>query len=193
MMPYGLFSQLVMIVVSIAMVITYIRPAFTEMTDTQNTIAVYQEEITKVAQVNENLQVLVGKIEEVSSDDKRRLLAFMPDSVDTIAVPRDIQAIADDVGVLVRDISYEGPIKIPPSIDGTFDTKTPEQHIFEFSFESSYNQLKQILKAFEENRYPLEVAEMDVTKTEGGFLNVSMRIVSYDSVAPVIEIEPALQ
>jgi hypothetical protein len=193
MMPYGLFAQVVMIAVSVAMIFTYIKPSFTQMTDTQNTITVYQEEISKVAQVNEKLQSLVGEMEGVSSDDKKRLLAFMPDSVDTIAIPRDIQAIADDVGVLVRDISYEGPIKILPSVDGTTDPSIPEQHIFELSFESSYGQLKQVLKAFEENRYPLEVSKLDITKTEGGFLNVAMQIISYDSVAPAVEVEPALQ
>lgn len=192
-MPYGLFAQVVMIAVSVAMIFTYIKPSFTQMTDTQNTITVYQEEISKVAQVNEKLQSLVGEMEGVSSDDKKRLLAFMPDSVDTIAIPRDMQAIADDVGVLVRDISYEGPVKITPSVDGTIDPTIPEQHIFELSFESSYGQLKQVLKAFEENRYPLEVSELDITKTEGGFLNVSMQIISYDSVAPAVEVEPALQ
>lgn len=192
-MPYGLFSQLVMIAVSIAIIFTYIKPSFTQMTDTQDTIAVYQEEIAKVAQVNEKLQFLVQEMEGVSSDDKKRLLAFMPDAIDTIAVPRDIQAVADDVGVLVRNISYEGPVKAVPTIDGTIDETKPEQHVFEFSFESSYGQLKQVLQAFEENRYPLEIAEMDVTKTEGGFLNVAMKITTYDRVAPAIEAEPALQ
>lgn len=192
-MPYGLFSQVVMIAVSVAMIFTYIKPSFTQMTDTQNTIAVYQEEISKVADVNQKLQSLVGEVEGVSSDDKKRLLAFMPDSVDTIAVPRDIQAIADDVGVLVRDISYKGPVKITPSVDGTIDPSIPEQHTFELSFESSYGQLKQVLKAFEENRYPLEVSELEITKMEGGFLNVFMRVISYDSVTPAVEVEPALQ
>lgn len=195
MIPYGLFSQISLIVISVAILFTYIKPSFEVMGDTQDKILTYQEEIAKVSLVNQKLQALVSDVESVSSEDHRRLLAYMPDSVDSVSVPRDLQAIASEANVLVRSIEYEGPMKetVVGVEAAVAESNQSERHTFKLSFEGSYDQIKRILQSLEANHYPLEVREMTITKVEGGFLNVDMNIMTYDSMLPSVDAVPALQ
>ena len=193
MIPYGLLSQISLIVIAGALTITYIKPTFTTISDVQDKISTYQEEKTKVAAVNQTLATLVNDVDSVSLDDHKRLLTYMPDEVDTIAVPRDIEAIATDAGVLIRNIDYEGALKVPTSAEGLSDQNTAEPHSFIIQFEGSYEQLKKILSSFEQNHYPLEVTEMEVRKKEGGFLDTTVKLITYDRTPPPTGVQPALQ
>ncbi len=192
MIPYGLLSQISLIVVAAALTMTYIKPMFVKISDVQDKIALYQEEKDKVAVVNQTLTTLVQQVNSVPLEDQKRLLIYMPNTVDTIAVPRDIQAIASEAGVLVRGITYEGPIAVAV-VEGQSASNTPEPHAFTIEFESSYEQLKAMLSSFEQNHYPLEVSEMEVRKLEGGFISTSIKFITYDHRPPVVEAQSALQ
>lgn len=201
MIPYGLFSQTLFILLSIALVFTYIKPTLTEIDATQDKIETYMTEIDKVSTVNAKLASLVSSYDSISQSDRLRLLAYMPDEVDTIAVPRDLNAIATQAGVIVRGIEYGGSLKggdnqvvsdltvfdpsVAPAPEQT--SKEPEGHMFTLEFEGSYAQLKSILTMMEENAYPLEIHEMNINRTEGGFLTVKMDIVTYDRILPAPE------
>ena len=193
MIPYGLLSQISLIVIAAALTMTYIKPMFVKISDIQDKIALYQQETQKVSAVNQTLATLVQQVNSVPLEDQKRLLTYMPDAVDTIAVPRDIEAIGAKAGVAIRSISYEGPVAVPVDLTDPTSSSAPEPHSFVVDFESSYGQLKEMLSYFEQNHYPLEVSEMEVRKIEGGFISTTIKLITYDRNLPVVEVQPALQ
>lgn len=207
MIPYGLFSQTLFLLLSVALVFTYIKPTFSEIDATQDKIETYEQEIEKVSAVNDKLANLVAGYDNISQTDRLKILTYMPDEVDTIAVPRDLYAIGTQAGVIIRQIEYIGSTKdenadvasdvllFDPEVapDPVVSAGTePEGHRFEMSFEGSYAQVKTVLALMEENVYPLEVHELDISRSEGGFLTVKLSIITYDSVPPQV-IEAAIQ
>lgn len=206
MIPYGLFSQILFMLLSVTLVFTYIKPAFSEIDATQDKIETYVTEIDKVSLVNSKLASLVSAYNNTSQSDRLKLLTYMPDEVDTIAVPRDLFAIATQAGVIVRNIEYGGSLDdedgevssdlmlFDPAAEPipTVPSNESEKHLFTMSFEGSYAQVKTVLSLLEENAYPLEVHQMDVSRSEGGFLTVEMDIVTYDRTLPV-PVEAAIQ
>ena len=206
MIPYGLFSQILFLLLSIALVMTYIRPAFSEIDATQDKIETYSQEIDKVSAVNSKLASLMSSYSNISQSDRLKLLTYIPDEVDTIGVPRDLFAIATQAGVIIRGIEYGGSLNgensgVSSDISlfdpaaapvATTPTSVPEMHLFSVDFEGSYAQVKTVLSSMEENAYPLEIHTMDITRSEGGFLTVKMEIVTYDSTLPVPD-EAAIQ
>ena len=188
MIPKGLFAQIAMVVVSIAIIITYVEPAFSEIGEVQDNIAVYKTEREKVSKVNDQLNALLETQKSVSLVDQNKLLTYMPDAenIDTIAVPRDLALIALQAGVLYRNASYVGTadVKKSPKSDeqssapGTL-AELPKPYRFSFTVEGTYNQLKNLFRLLEQNHYPLEVTELSVQKIEGGFLNVDMQLTTY--------------
>jgi hypothetical protein len=197
MIPYGLFTQFLLLIFSGLLAFTYIKPTVADISQAQAKIETYNQEINKVSSVNNTLSSLVLEYNNISSTDRMKLLTYMPDAVDTIAVPRDISAIAQKTGLLVRQISYKGPFQSTGdvvSFDGVMQTSdlAPEPHSFTVLLEGSYAQLKEMLLLMESNAYPLEVNKLSVTEGEGGFLVVDMEVITYDLITPSI-IEPALQ
>jgi hypothetical protein len=198
MMPTGLFSQIALVALSVGVIFMYVKPALDEVKKTQDAISVYETEYTKVYQVNEKLNRLFNSLNVVNLDDKQKLLTYMPDVVDTVAVPRDIKAITDKEAVILRQIKYVG-LKQKEIDNGYIDPlltsqpigqALPEAHVFLLNFEGSYGQVKAVLRNLEQNAYPLEVHNLAIEKSDGGFLNVTMDLITYDRItppAPVIE------
>lgn len=179
MMPKGLVTQLGMVAVSIGIVITYIQPAFGEVEDIQNNIATYKTERDKVVTVNSRLSELMSDMGSVSNDDQRRLLTYMPDSIDEIAVSRDLLLITLQAGILYKDVKYGGLGDRKGKKGSQAAEVSSQPHVFMLSVEGTYEQLKNLFRLLEQNNYPLEVQEVSIGKLEGGFLSAEIRLVTY--------------
>jgi len=197
MIPKGLFAQIAMVVVSIAIIITYVEPAFGEIGEVQDSIAVYREEREKVSQVNAQLSSLLQTQKSVSLVDQNKLLTYMPDkeNIDTIAVPRDLALIALQAGVLYRSAAFAGTTDAPQSTTDQASTpgaltELPKPYNFTFAVEGTYTQLKNLFRLIEQNHYPLEVTELSIQNIEGAFLSVDMQLTTYahQSALPANEI-----
>ena len=192
MIPSGLFSQIALIILSIGIIFTYIKPAFGDITALQEQISVYQEERGKVASVNASLEQKLQIIDTVFSADKDRLVNYLPDLIDPLVVMRDIDTIADLSGVIVSDVVDNGPVEeaIEESIDpyAVYDPYAPVvdslsggpyAYSFALTVNGSYNQLKDLVELLEQNNYPLEIRELNIQASEGGFLNGEFLLYSY--------------
>lgn len=175
MSPKGLVTQLGMIAMSIAIIATFIRPVFADITAMQDDIAVYQKESTMVTQVNSDLTALVEKLESVTTDDDRRLNTYLPNKVDVIAVERDLSIISQLAGVLYVSSDYSG-------VDNSqLSDNESQKSNFSLSVEGTYGQLKSLFGLLAANHYPLEVTRLSIDRGEGGFLsaNISLAVYSY--------------
>ena len=72
MIPKGLFTEIIMIGLVVGIVFTYIRPSFADITKIQDDIMLYQTEREKVSAVNDTLESMVAKMDEVSIGDKEK-------------------------------------------------------------------------------------------------------------------------
>lgn len=189
MIPKGLFSQIALILLSLLIIFTYVKPSLLTTKTIQDKITLYQQQRLKISTVNDKLEKLKSTVDAVNEDDKHRLLTYMPNTVDTIAVPRDISFITNQAGVIVKDIKYAGPLKhIVGEATNMPLEGTPDIHIFNLRVEGSYDQIKQLLAFFEENTYPLEVHELKIVKKEGGFLDADMQVYTYNRAFPAKEV-----
>ena len=66
MMPTGLFSQIALIILSLGIIFTYIKPALGEIGTLQDNIAVYQTERQKVTDVNQKLERVASAVNSIS-------------------------------------------------------------------------------------------------------------------------------
>ncbi len=209
MIPKGLFAQIGLLLLAVGIIFTYIRPTFEEIGQTQDEILTYQTEIEKVTMVNQKLMSMVATIDSTTIDDRQRLLAYMPNTVDILLVPRDIQTIVERTGGILDSVSYDGVRNDESSQDnsGTTNAYTntnqqaaggqfantssvstvsekPTAHAFSVSFAGNYQQVKNFLSALETNHYPLEVHQLTLSPAEGGFLNAELELVTYSHLDP---------
>lgn len=194
MIPKGLFSQIALLVIGAAIVITYIRPMFDEIQNNQDQIATYQSERGKVESFNQALADRLRIIDEVFAADRERLLTYMPDQVDPIAVMRDLESIAEANNVIVESISDNGSLQRDRSQRSVYtdanqsDSRNagPYAYSFGMSVTGSYEQIKAMLDRLDRNQYPLQVQLLEMTGEEGGFISASLNILTYSNL-PTVE------
>lgn len=182
----NLFIHVVMIGLSVGVVIMFVQPTFSEIGELQNDIAVYQTEYRKVSEVNNQLSSLIDVLDQVVTDDKRRLLTYMPDEVDAIGVVRDLSLISNEAGVLYLSAVSNGPKDILDDVDEATTFIQPKEHLFELNVEGSYRQFKNLFTLLEQNNYPIEVQNVAILQKDGGFLsmNVSLSVYAYQDSVP---------
>lgn len=199
MMPKGLFSQIVILVVAVGIVIAYVVPQFETIAETQDTIGIYKEEREKVVAVNSQLSNFVSQIESISVDDQRRLVTYIPETVDPIAVQRDIQNIILSSDTSYITVAYEGEREASrenPAGEGADSASNPVTeptviHDFTFEVEGTYTQMKGLLALFEQNNYPLDFTDLEIEQLEGGFMSMSGTLTTY-AYGPVTEADDSI-
>jgi len=187
--------QLFMIVVSVGIVILFIMPTIDEFRATQDQIAQYEAETIKVVQVTELLEQQINTIENLPIDGRQALDRFVPNTIDEIAVMRDIESIVERVGLSVARLEYspageEGgapvvdtgeEISVDPNLAG-LTTST-----FSLGVITDYATLKQLLAALESNNYQFLVREAAIAPAaENGSLDVTLRLEVYTMKAGTI-------
>lgn len=197
MIPKGLFTQIGMIIIAIAIVITYVKPEFETIQGIQTDIKLYEAQRGKVLILNNLLAEKMLQIEnEISGDDKERLFKYMPTTVDDIAVLRDLYLITLESGLVYLDTKYidttnsnaRGSRNQNTGTNVSNSENDPIPHTLSLSVEGTYSQLKKLLDLLEQNHYPLEVRNMIITKTEDEFLKADLEINTY-SFRRIFEVE----
>ncbi|OGG80790.1 hypothetical protein A3I99_03165 [Candidatus Kaiserbacteria bacterium RIFCSPLOWO2_02_FULL_45_11b] len=169
--------QIGMAALSVGIIFFYVQPTFSKIGETQDAISQYKIETAKVSEVNSKLSTYVNRINSISSADMRALLTYMPDEVDHVAVTRDIFNMADSTNVYLSGVQYDElqqvyTLGLPKDSD-------PKAHSFTIEGLGTYEDVKAFLALFEQNNYPLEVHEAQLSATEAGLVMISATVVTY--------------
>lgn len=182
-MSNSFITQVAMTVLAAGILFFYVKPAFVEVGVTQDTIAQYQMEREKVNDVNTRLSNLVTKMNNISANDMKLLLTFMPDTIDHVAVSRDIFFMSQLAQVKLSDVKYtEAPKAL---FAGTLDAPIP--HTFSVSVSGTYQQIKDFLSKIEGNNYPLEVYEFKLSPAELGLLKAELSLITYSHIESTVD------
>ncbi|HEY0964799.1 MAG TPA: hypothetical protein VGE31_03305 [Candidatus Paceibacterota bacterium] len=184
MIPNGLVSQIAITVLSAGIIVTYVKPTMDTIGQYQDQIAIYQEERQKVKEVNDTLSTLASRVNSIDSTSQRRLLTYMPDTIDTIGVPRTIEAITLQSGVFLNTISDDtkengGEEEIQYVDEAAAAGATPDAREFIVSISGTYEQLKEFLRLLEQNEFPLEVVKLEVAQSQPGLLTAELVVRTY--------------
>lgn len=177
MFAKGLFTNLLLIAISVGIFITYLRPTFAEIETDQDSVALYEQELTKVQSVNARLNQLASEADQLATDDRQRMYTYLPNEIDTIAVQRDLYLMAETVGVTLVGLAavteggdgYQAEAPAAEMAEGTpLERSLLVPHTFEIEFSASYDLLKSFLSALEQNHYPLHVSALNITSSPSG-------------------------
>lgn len=174
-------TQVGMIILSVGILLLYIRPDFAEIGVIQNAIVEYRTELEKVNSTNERLDFLVSKVNAISSTDSKALLTYIPDKIDDVAVSRDIFIISEEAGVYLETIAYDG-VKKSITSDATYNESKPIPHSFMVGVSGTYEDVKTFFSNLEQNNYPLEIYSLEMSSTETGLIKAEVNIITYSHI-----------
>ncbi len=171
------FTQIVMAALAVGIIFVYVQPTFTSIGLIQESITQYQEETSKVSEVNARLSSLVSKINSISASDMKALLTYIPDEVDEVAVSRELLIMSEEAGAYLESIKYEETVPIPAMVNES--SVEVVRHSFSLSLIGTYVQTKTFLTFLEQNNYPLEISKMSIISSETGIITSDIEIITY--------------
>jgi hypothetical protein len=177
MKSLGLISQVFTLGLGLAIVFLYVMPTFEEIGVIQDDIVEYENLRKPVDEVNNLLAGYINTLDSLDQADKDRLAIYMPPFVDSVAVMRELQFIIEQSGMVFKSVDYGGSSE--QVLEQANNEFAPVKHEFSVTTEGTYSQLKNFLSLLEQNRYPLEVHEADITPLEGGFLTLDLVLFTY--------------
>jgi hypothetical protein len=178
MSNFSLFTQIGMIVVAGTIMFTYIKPTYNNIQIKLDTIETYKTEADKVKDVDDLLVQKVNTVDGVSAADTAALKRYVPDSVDDVAVMKDIQSIFTALALPLSSIAIGGTSPVP--VQGVSGNVGLMSHSFSISTKVSYDELKTLLKVIEVNNYLLQVNSLTIAPAETGSLGVSMTLTTFN-------------
>lgn len=180
MKPLGLVSQILAIVLAVAIAFLFVRPTFNEIGALQTDIEQYKTERQRVAQINQSLANKVATLQSIPNSEVERITRYMPSFIDEVAVLRDIEIIASAAGVTYNSIDFESIFTVADAQDQSrSNAQEPVLYSFAVSVEGSYERIKAFLSFLEQNHYPLQVYAVTMSEVEGGLMQLDATVVTY--------------
>lgn len=186
---FSLVTQIGMIAVAVAIVILYIEPKINSIRETQDLTSSYELETQNVSKINESLKAKIAVIGTIAPQDALALARYVPDTVDEIAVLKDISTVLETQSVNDFDLKYQGNnigTEVEGGVVSEFGAVT--EHYFSISFETGYDQLKSVLAQLETNNYLLQVSNLKITDTKDGALKADISVTTFSRLLVMEEI-----
>ena len=109
-------TQIVLIVISIVIVFTVVKPKFSEIAYQQNEMVTYRAALDNIGRYNQRLQALTTKAGAMSSAERENLFRYLPEEIDAVAVGRDISNIVSSNNLLLLDVEPDDPVEVTTTV-----------------------------------------------------------------------------
>ncbi len=179
--------QLFMIVVSVGIVILFVMPTIDSFRAQQDRIAQYNAERLRVEEVTTLLNQHINTINNLPMSGRQSLERYMPNSIDEIAVMRDIESIVRAAGLSVTRLDYSPSDSGDGSVtaDGEEVAVDPvlsnlQSAVFTLAVNTDYEGVKRLLRIIESNNYQFLIREASIVPSgEGATLSATLRLEVY--------------
>ncbi len=179
--------QLFMIVVSVGIVVLFVMPTIDSFRAQQDRIAQYNAERLRVEEVTSLLNQHINTINNLPMSGRQSLERYMPNSIDEIAVMRDIESIVRAAGLSVTRLDYSPSDSGDGSVtaDGEEVAVDPvlsnlQSAVFTLAVNTDYEGVKRLLRIIESNNYQFLIREASIVPSgEGATLSATLRLEVY--------------
>ncbi len=165
----SVISKFALMAISVAIFFLYIVPTLKEIGVTQDNIALYNQELTKVKTVNDQLANLLAQVNSVPTSKQQDLITYLPDEVDSASVMKDLKNIAQLSGVVIESLTYEEADDVINYNDvENLDDEELVAHEFIVSGNGFYDNIKDYLRNLEKNKYQFDIANLMIEASDTG-------------------------
>lgn len=212
-MPFKLVQQIIIIGVGVAVVFLYIQPQLQTIQQKQTEVAQYSDAVAQATEFNRELNSKLNQINSISSLDLERVERFLPQSVDAVAVARDLQSLGRRNGLIVNTITTAddestGEVNRIQDISDEFDPMLDEEAVFDRDFSDrlttvhfkvqvvgTYDDFVAFLTATEANAYPLEVVTLNIVAAgdDESATQTASNLLTYDVTFAVHAVGAAIE
>ena len=183
----NLITPIILIIISIGTFFGYIDPVYRGTSSSggkPNIISLQAEDAEYVTALNNSNKIrekrddLIDKRSKIEPNDLAKLEKLLPDNVDNIKLVIDMNNIAQDHALVLKNIKLDTSVKADPNKLGQDDSKYGTVGL-SFSVTSSYDNFQIFLNNLEKSLRLVEITDLTVTGNDTGLYDFSVSLKTY--------------
>lgn len=158
--------------IAVAVLFIFVRPMYKDISTLRASVSAYDTALTHSTELQKTRDSLVASYNGIAKENKERIAKFLPNTVDNIQLILEIQQIAGNHGMSIKNIDFTPPQTEEKSPDGrpviqtNIDPSTARPYgtfDLEFKTEAKYENMVAFLKDLEENLRLVDVVSINFT------------------------------
>lgn len=184
------YLPIILILLAIGIFFTVIDPQWAQVQDLLDEKEANNRLLDLASDLQRKRDELGNSFNNISTDEKEQLTKLLPDTVDNVRLVLNINDVAENYGVIIRNIGIETEEQ-QEAVDSQIITNELNDDIgtitLSFSITSTYDVFIQFMKDLEEALRIVDIRELDVQKvtkesvvgTNTEFLNFNVVLDTY--------------
>ncbi len=185
-------TAIILILASLGLFIFYVNPTYREETgasvpaeksikELQNDRSEYEEALEKSREIEIARTGLIAQFNSISEENKERLLKLLPDHIDSVRLIIDINTIAAQYEMTLKNIDIVEGSETGSSAEGTIG---PSEELygkvsFAFSLSGPYEKFRSFLRDLEQSLRLIDVTSVAFGTGKEGVYDYQMTIHTY--------------
>jgi hypothetical protein len=179
-------TPIILIILSVAIFLFFIDPQYKKIQETNVQINQNKETLKIADELKSKKIELDEKFNQIAEEDKDDLGKLLPDTVDNVRLIIDINNVASQFGIVIRDINIDtkdtqvAGVKSVVSQKSNFDSVLKEDSLkyvdtskigvisFSFSVSAKYEVFLEFLKQLEESLRIVDIRDIQISQGNGG-------------------------
>ena len=179
-------SPFILIIIAIASFFMFIDPQYNEVKALQSTKADNDTMLGLAQELQNKRDRLHSAFNSISAGEKEKLQKLLPNTVDNVRLILDINNIAQDHNVIIRNITVQGGDEEESPDDSRRKEEVKTELSSEigvitlsFSMIASYEVFMDFLKDLEQALRLVDIQRLTITADEGDFMNFNITLNTY--------------
>jgi Tfp pilus assembly protein PilO len=184
----NIITPIILIIISLATFFGFIDPNYRgenlsngnrSIKSLQAEDAEYQIALNNTNEIRKKREALVQKRGEIDPEDLQKLEKLLPDNIDNIKLVIDMNRIAQNHTLTLKNIKLETTVKTDSKEKIGQDNKKYGTVGLSFSVSSSYDNFQNFLNDLEKSLRLVDITDLSVTGTDSGVYDFSVSLKTY--------------
>lgn len=159
----------------------YIDPAFSAIKELRAESAQFDEALDKSKELQAIRDELLSRFNTFPTEKLDRLQKLVPDAIDNVRLVLNLDDIASQYNMRVRDVSISSDVRQPENAPQEIgpDTKPFDSVILSFSVNATYAQFLRFIRDLEDSLRLIDVVSVSFSAPEGDLYQFDVSIRTY--------------
>ncbi len=170
----------ILIIISIGLYYTFTSPQYDKVKELSLEAGEYRSVLDNISRVIETRDGLLGAYESIPEAELERLARVLPEDLDTVRFALDLDTLAGESGIAVKDIQVESNAPKDATLIVLPEYGNPyEKAPVSFSFISDYSNFRKFLVRLESNLRLMDIRSLSFRVGEGGLYEHKITVDTY--------------
>lgn len=172
-------TAIILILIGIGVIYTFAMPQYTRTKALRQEVGQYNNVLDNVTAIGETKSELSLQLADIPSSDVAKLKKVLPDSVDTVRLAMDLDAIGSKHGISVNTVQVGSANEDNASAIREDSGNTYERVTISFSFISTYENFRNFMDELERSARITDVRSVAFQSTDSGLYEYRISIETY--------------